>query len=388
MVVIRGAQQRHFGSSAISVQVVVAHARCQVQVFFSHLDKTSSHAAERLECVRIVRRVDQDSPWESAKQWPRVQKQTTVVRPELKGRWRNGAPNTPKTPNKLQSLEAALSSLGPENSGARAELEAALTRVRAQMKPKPRVSTSPDVAIVCRGHSPRPERQEGNVPWRLKSRMPRIHKRGRASPKLEADVVAEKTMLEEGRARLGRLEQQTQVPSPVYPPSRVAELEQQVNALVQERDAFRAAAIPTKKRGPVTPRPPQSSKKAFEVLMTRAAKRHAGRPVEEDVTPEVAQGLTDWLIDRQCDLRDAMEFGDLPSVGHLSRLISEGTRKLQELEKGPSHVTSMVSKMVPWRESVDSCFCERRQVWVERSASLRSQQPRTAPPVPSPSSTH
>ena len=74
--------------------------------------------------------------------------------------------------------------------------------------------------------------------------------------------MAEKNMLEEGRARLSRLEQQSQVPPPVVPSSRVAELEQQINALVQERDAFRAAAIPTKKRGPVTPRPPQSSTEA------------------------------------------------------------------------------------------------------------------------------
>ena len=58
------------------------------------------------------------------------QKQTTVVSPELKGGWRNGAPNTPKIPNKLQSFEAALSFLGQEYSGARAELEAALTRAR------------------------------------------------------------------------------------------------------------------------------------------------------------------------------------------------------------------------------------------------------------------
>ena len=152
-------------------------------------------------------------------------------------------------------------------------------------------------------------------------------------------------MLEEGRARLSRLEQQSQAPPPVHPPSRVAELEQQITALVQERDAFRAAAIPTKKRSPVTPRPPQSSQEAFDVLMTRAAKRHAGRPVEEDVLPEDAQGLAEWLIDRQCDLRDATEFGDLPSVGHLSRLIAEGAGKLQELG-GSSHVTSMVSNMV------------------------------------------
>ena len=153
-------------------------------------------------------------------------------------------------------------------------------------------------------------------------------------------------MLEEGRARLSRLEQSQAPLPPVVPSSRVAELEQQINDLVQERDAFRAVAIPTKKRGPVTPRPPQSSAEAHEVLMTRAAKRHAGRPVEEDVMPEDAQGLSEWLIDRQCDLRNAMEFVDLQSVGHLSQLISEGAVKLQELE-GPSHVTSMVSNMVP-----------------------------------------
>ena len=50
-------------------------------------------------------------------QWPRVQKHTTVASPELKGRWRNGAPNTPKFPSKLQSLEDALSSLGGARSG-------------------------------------------------------------------------------------------------------------------------------------------------------------------------------------------------------------------------------------------------------------------------------
>ena len=310
-----------------------------------------------------------------AEQWPRVQKQTTVVSPELKGRWRNGAPNTPKFPSKLQSLEAALSSLGPEDSGARVELEAALTCVRAQLKPKPRVSNSPDVAreevklkvtrlekaLEAMGDSSGAEvdclqralakaqetARERPLEIQLKECREFISRAEHRVAKLEADAMAEKKLLEEGRARLSRLEQQSKaLPPPVVPSSRVAELEQQINALVQERDAFRAAAIPTKKRGPVTPRPPQSSAEAHEVLMTRAAKRHAGRPVEEDVMPQDAQGLSEWLIDRQCDLRDAMEFVDLQSVGHLSRLISEGAVKLQELE-GPSHVTSMVSNMVP-----------------------------------------
>ena len=95
--------------------------------------------------------------------------------------------------------------------------------------------------------------------------------------------------------RASRLEQQSQAPPPVFPKS--SELEQQF-VLVQERDALRAAAIPTKKRGPVTETSTESSKEAHEVLMTRAARR----PVEEDVMLEDAQGLTEWLIDRQCDL--------------------------------------------------------------------------------------
>ena len=73
--------------------------------------------------------------------------------------------------------------------------------------------------------------------------------------------------------------------------------------------ARRPAAIPTKKRGPATWRPPHNSKEAYEVFMTRAAKHHAGRLVEEDVTPEDVQGLTEWLTDRRCDLRGAIELG-------------------------------------------------------------------------------
>ena len=96
----------------------------------------------------------------------------------------------------------------------------------------------------------------------------------------------------------------------------------------------------------MTPRHPQSSQEAFDVLMTSAAKRHAGRHVEEDVFPEDAQVLAERLIDRQLDSRDATEFGDLPFVGHLSRPIAEGAGKYQEFG-GSSHVTSMVSNMVP-----------------------------------------
>ena len=66
-------------------------------------------------------------------------------------------------------------------------------------------------------------------------------------------------------ARLSRLEQQTMVPPTFHPPSRVAELEQQINALVQERDAFQAVATP-KKRSPVTPRPHRVRKRHSHAL--------------------------------------------------------------------------------------------------------------------------
>ena len=109
--------------------------------------------------------------------------------------------------------------------------------------------------------------------------------------KLEEDVLAE------GRARLSRLGQQTQVPPPV--PTKSSGRVGANRSPHWCRSSMHSEPLPSpRRRGQVTPRPPQSSKEAFEVLMTRAAKRHVGRPVEEDVTPEDAQGLTVWLIDR------------------------------------------------------------------------------------------
>ena len=54
-----------------------------------------------------------------------------------------------------------------------------------------------------------------------------------------------------------------------------------IHALCRNAMPSEPLAIPTKKRGPVT----------SEVLMTRAAERHAGQPMVEDVMPEDAQAL-------------------------------------------------------------------------------------------------
>ena len=51
--------------------------------------------------------------------------------------------------------------------------------------------------------------------------------------------------------------------------------------------------------------------------------------------------LAEWLIDRECDLRDATEFAGLPSVFE-----SVDRRRSREVAGVSSHVTSMVSHMV------------------------------------------
>ena len=129
--------------------------------------------------------------------------------------------------------------MGPEDIGARAELEAALTRVRAQSKPEPRGSISPDIAIeeaklkVTRlvkalealGNSPgQGPRGSTATPFggQIQECREVISRAEHRVAKLEADVVAEKTMLGEGRARLSRMGQQSQGPLLVHPPSRVA----------------------------------------------------------------------------------------------------------------------------------------------------------------------
>ena len=58
--------------------------------------------------------------------------------------------------------------------------------------------------------------------------------------------------------------------------------------------------------------------------------------------PEDAQGLAEWLIDRQCNLRDATEFGDLRSVGHLSRCDRRRSREVTGVGRfEPRHVNGV-----------------------------------------------
>ena len=132
--------------------------------------------------------------------------------------------------------------------------------------------------------------------------------------KLEADVVAEKTMLEEGRARLSRLEQQSQGPPPVPTKSggRVG--------ATNHRFGTGARCIPS------CCHPNEEEKSSDPQTSTEFARSIRCVDDTRCQTPcrtsrggrFVARGCTKFgrmVIDRQCNLRDATEFGDLPSVG-------------------------------------------------------------------------
>ena len=88
--------------------------------------------------------------------------------------------------------------------------------------------------------------------------------------------------------------------------SHVTELQQQIDVLVRERDALRASPV---KDGKWT---------------------RNGPPSAENIPamPNDRQDLEGWLSDRNCELRNAMEFGDVGLVAHIGGLVGQGATQL------------------------------------------------------------
>ena len=87
-------------------------------------------------------------------------------------------------------------------------------------------------------------------------------------------------------------------------------------------------------------RPPRNSEDAAQNIRAKAAKRRLGT-CSEDVVPSTDQQLSEWLDGMNCELRDALDVGDMESAITLSGLISRGAAKKASLVP-PSTVTSMV----------------------------------------------
>ena len=77
-------------------------------------------------------------------------------------------------------------------------------------------------------------------------------------------------------------------------------------------------------------RPPRNLEDAAQNIRAKAAKRRLGT-CSEDVVPSTDQQLSEWLDGMNCELRDALDVGDMESVIMLSGLISRGAAKMASL---------------------------------------------------------
>ena len=149
------------------VPIALWQALCDLSIF-----AVVVNATERVECVRTVRRVDQDSPWASGTGRavaPRAEADHS--QPRVEGPLAERCAEHTEDSTQVAD-EAALALLGPEDSGA-----------RAQSKPKPPVSISPDVVI---------EEAKLKVSEKALESLGFFRRRG-------ADLVAETTTLEEAQ---------------------------------------------------------------------------------------------------------------------------------------------------------------------------------------------
>ena len=129
---------------------------------------------------------------------------------------------------------------------------------------------------------------------------------------LEADRQAELALLTEGKSRLSRLESQQLEAPRQQPEPGVTELEQRIQALVRECDALRAAAT----QGCI--RKNQSG-----------AQKGAPRWTTFHQCPTMCQMWKGGC--RNCELRNALEFGDPGTIEFLGKLVAQGVSKLAVL---------------------------------------------------------
>ena len=85
----------------------------------------------------------------------------------------------------------------------------------------------------------------------------------------------------------------------------------------------------------------RGSVEASEKHRARAVKRRAGL-CTDDVMPSSEQPLREWLESKHFEMQDALDLGDMESVGLLTDLISRGATKIADLSHPPSVVANMV----------------------------------------------
>ena len=145
--------------------------------------------------------------------------------------------------------------------------------------------------------------------------------------KLEAERDAEHALLEEGRARLARLEAQAaaRVVTPPPPaPIAVSDLEAEVSRFRAELAATRAPVVDPDSQDPDPKRPRR----------------------REEFIPNCDEEMQEWMEDRNKDLQEAMVAGRLPEVARVSHLLTKAAQEWQHLIHQQSLMLSAVANSV------------------------------------------
>ena len=307
--------------------------------------------------VQILR-----GPRPKAEKWPAATKKGQETPSNGGGRWRRSSQpesGSSATTSRVRSLEAALKVLGPEEHVVREGLEASLQRAKAEaQKPsgQQRISQTPESLVaaarekVCKLERvmevlqgttgaevdaiktaldrARVAAQEKPLTEQIAECKGFVERAQRRLSKLEAERDAENALLEEGRARLARLQAQaaTHTTAPPPPPvtTNVSELEAEVSRL---RAELAARANPSRDSRPEGP------------VLKRQCRR-------EEFVPQCDEEMEEWLAGRHADLQTALATGQLLEVARLSQLMTTAAEEWHQLIQNQRTAPSALANTV------------------------------------------
>ena len=267
--------------------------------------------------------------------WPLAERNASVV-PQARQ-----FPKTSAGQTKVRNLQAALDVLDTEDSKVKEGLQAALQRAKEHVaKPIQSVRLSPEAArtaarlkvdrlekaVEALGDHDGPElaglkqalkkarelAQELPIDVQITQCKEFIERSEKRLAKIEAERIAETKLLEEGRARLVRLEHAFSAPV-----GNVADVTMVAPDTEVELARLRAQ-LAEFQDNVVTERP-------------RVRQRVGGGGPVPPMPTLVPAELSEWMVDRQADLQEAMNAGDNVRVLTVTSKLSEAAKHMCEL---------------------------------------------------------
>ena len=284
--------------------------------------KTTFHASQGLASgwVQVLR-----GPRPPSEKWPSAK---DAHRVHQSGRWRQ-----PK-PDKVHPLQSPPPLRQPSNPPeaaaaiASAEVQRLETAISALGETSPHAKPLVEALRIARAKSAVPPLQQ-----RIQSRKLYIERAKQRVVRAEAVItraVEQKAIYDgevaEGEERLQQLLSEDALPAPPAPacPAQVAELQRQIDDLMKEREMWKVA----QKQGIWCSDGPPSVKEIPPI-------------------PACAQELGGWISERNCDLRNALEFGDTSTIAQIGSLLSKGISQLASVSRDvPESRSSMMESLI------------------------------------------